>query len=339
MEVRVLGKSQKRIRIVVWFFRILVGTLFLLSGLIKVNDIYGFSYKLEEYFHVFESHFGFPADIFLPYTLLIAAIIAVVETVLALNLLTGIFRHFTTTLLLIMILFFTSLTGYSAITKSVQDCGCFGEVLKLTPWQSFVKDIILTLLIGTLYVYRDDIVPLVRSFQVEILLFFLFTGGVAYATYYAYAHLPFIDFLPYHEGANLQYALTHTTPEGELIAKDYIPGTCQIDERKEDVVIFVFHDLKDLDSNQVHSVLQLANKLESAGIKQKAFTASLSKTIEQWERTNRPPFCISPQDHTVLRSMIRSNPGILLISKGIIIKKWHYNDLPSVEEILSLLRH
>ncbi len=123
----------------VQFSRIIVGLLFIISGLIKLNDPIGFSYKLGEYFG--ETVLNLP--IFIPYSLAIAVFLVISETVLGFMLLIGFKPRFTIWSLLLMIVFFTFLTFYSAYFHKVTDCGCFGDFIKLKPFTSFLKDVFL----------------------------------------------------------------------------------------------------------------------------------------------------------------------------------------------------
>ncbi|MFN0032661.1 MAG: DoxX family protein [Flavobacteriales bacterium] len=141
--------------------RILVGSLFIVSGLIKVNDVIGFGYKLEEYFA--ESALNFPAMV--PYVVPIAIFIVVGEVLLGVALLLGAWPKLTTGLILFMTVFFLWLTNYTAscieareafkptaeITEftatCVETCGCFGDAIPLKPRQSFWKDVILLLFV------------------------------------------------------------------------------------------------------------------------------------------------------------------------------------------------
>ncbi len=133
--------------------RLLVGTLFFVSGMIKANDPLGFSYKLHDYFA--QDVLNLP--IFDPWALEIAVIVTVVEIVLGIAILVGIKARLVSWLLLLMIVFFTFLTFYSAYFNKVTDCGCFGDALKFTPWQSFTKDIVLLALILIIFIERKEI--------------------------------------------------------------------------------------------------------------------------------------------------------------------------------------
>ena len=139
--------------------RFLVGGLLIVSGVIKANDAIGFSYKLDEYFT--EGVLGF--EFLQPYTLLLAGFICVLEIVLGVALIFGLKAKLTTSLNLLMMLFFTFLTFYSAYFNKVTDCGCFGDALKLTPWQSFWKDVVLLFLSLPLFIYRNGIKPIPNS--------------------------------------------------------------------------------------------------------------------------------------------------------------------------------
>lgn len=181
------------------FSRIFVGILFIISGLIKLNDPIGFSYKLTEYFS--EPVFNMP--FFVPFSLALALFLVSLEIVLGVMLLIGYKSNFTIGSLLILIVLFTFLTFYSAYFDVVKDCGCFGDALKLTPWQSFTKDIVLLFFILILFKFKNLIKPLfansIQNIIFLISIFFCFVLG-----YYVMHHLPIKDFRPYAVGNNIQ---------------------------------------------------------------------------------------------------------------------------------------
>jgi len=142
--------------IITQFSRIFVGILFIISGLIKLNDPVGFSYKLAEYFS--ETVFNIP--FLVPYTLALALFLVILEVVLGVMLLIGYKTKFTIWSLLLLIVFFTFLTFYSAYFDVVKDCGCFGDALKLTPWESFTKDLVLLVFILILFFNMKLVKPL-----------------------------------------------------------------------------------------------------------------------------------------------------------------------------------
>ena len=181
------------------FSRIFVGILFIISGLIKLNDPIGFSYKLTEYFS--EPVFNMP--FFVPFSLGLALFLVSLEIVLGAMLLIGYKSKFTVWSLLLLIVLFTFLTFYSAYFDVVKDCGCFGDALKLTPWQSFFKDLVLLVLIVILFKYKNLLQPVftntIQNVAVLLSIFFCFILG-----YYVIHHLPIKDFRPYAVGNNIQ---------------------------------------------------------------------------------------------------------------------------------------
>src|SRR5580698_3634400 len=121
--------------------RVFVGVLFIFSGLVKADDPIGFAYKLDEYWDVF--HTQFMSQVSLP----LAMFMIVLELSLGVALLLGFKMKWTSWLLLLLMIFFTFLTGFAAITGSPKECGCFGDAIKMTDWQSFSKDVVLTILV------------------------------------------------------------------------------------------------------------------------------------------------------------------------------------------------
>lgn len=159
--------------------RLLVGSLLIISGVIKANDALGFSYKLIEYFT--EGILGM--EFLQPYTLVMAASICILEILLGVALIFGLKAKLTTTLNVLMMLFFTFLTFYSAYFDKVKDCGCFGDALKLTPWESFTKDVVLLFFSLILFLLRKQIFPNKKREDLKyiapsLILIALFSVGV-----------------------------------------------------------------------------------------------------------------------------------------------------------------
>lgn len=188
-----------------WACRIFVGILFIFSGLIKINDPLGFSYKLQEYFAVF--HITFLDGL----ALFIAIVLCVFEISLGFALLIGVRPVKVGWGLLLLTIFFGFLTFYSAVFKVVQTCGCFGDAIPLTPWQSFSKDMFLLALVIILFKNRRKIKPAFAAKTGDRLL--LGAVIVSFAVgLYTYNFLPVIDFLAYKVGANIPEEMT--TPPG-----------------------------------------------------------------------------------------------------------------------------
>jgi uncharacterized membrane protein YphA (DoxX/SURF4 family)/peroxiredoxin len=188
--------------IITQFSRIFVGLLFIISGLIKLNDPVGFSYKLDEYFS--EPVFNMP--FLVPLTLGLALFLVIVEVVLGVMLLIGYKSKLTIWSLLLMIGFFTFLTFYSAYFDVVKDCGCFGDALHLTPWQSFTKDIVLLFFILILFINKDLVKPLFKN-AVQNMITYASIILCMFMAVWVLNHLPIIDFRAYKVGANIQKGL------------------------------------------------------------------------------------------------------------------------------------
>jgi len=181
--------------------RVVVGLLFIFSGIIKLNDPIGTQYKLEEYFEVFATDLPAFHDFFMalvPLALYFSVFLCTAEVVLGIALLVAYKPRTISWLLLAIIVFFTFLTFYSAYFNKVTDCGCFGAAIKLTPWTSFGKDIFLLILILVIVYYRKKF----KSYPTGIIVVIstLVSLGVAV---YALRHLPIVDLLPYRVGASI----------------------------------------------------------------------------------------------------------------------------------------
>uniref|UniRef100_UPI00404AF91C BT_3928 family protein n=1 Tax=Flavobacterium sp. TaxID=239 RepID=UPI00404AF91C len=186
-------------KIITHIVRFLVGALFIISGLIKLNDPIGFSFKLEEYFEANVLDIPF----LVPFALQVALFVVIVEVILGVTLLIGFLKKTTLWSLLLMIVFFTFLTFYSAYFNKVTDCGCFGDALKLTPWESFTKDIVLLLLIIWLFINQKFIKP-IFSTKINGLVTIISLVLCVYMGYYVLNHLPLKDFRAYKVGSNIE---------------------------------------------------------------------------------------------------------------------------------------
>ena len=183
--------------------RIFVGLVFIASGFVKAVDVIGFSFKMEEYFSPSVFNISFLENFALP----LAIFVVVFELILGLMLVLKIRIKWTLSFLILLCIFFAFLTFYSAYFKVVTDCGCFGDAIKFTPWQSFSKDIFLLILLFILYfLYRKEFTTETvktlkwTSFGVMFLLFTLII-------YFGVRHEPLIDFRDYKIGTDLKAEL------------------------------------------------------------------------------------------------------------------------------------
>lgn len=358
------------------FSRIFVGVLFIISGLIKLNDPVGFSYKLAEYFS--EPVFNMP---FLePLALCLAIILVILEVVLGVMLLVGYKSRITIWSLLILIVFFTFLTFYSAYFDVVKDCGCFGDALHLTPWQSFTKDIVLLFFILILFFNQKLIRPLFATPKTN---FAVYVSVVlcAFMAVWVLNHNPIKDFRPYKVGTNIEKGMEipegapksvvemifiykvngvdkefsekdlMNIPEGatfvdrkdKVITEGYAPPIHDFTMTKDDsdykeellkepkLLIFVTYDLKLSEPTGMEKLEKLNQEAKAKGYKVIAMTASgadeIAKAKKQYGLNVDFYFC----DATALKTIERANPSIVVLHKGTIIQKVHYNDIADLK--------
>lgn len=221
------------IKILLYFSRFFVGILFIFSGLIKGNDPLGFSYKLEEYFEKFseilkEENLIFVSgimDFFANFSLSLAIIIVIAEIALGVLLITGSYIKKVAWLSLLLIVFFTFLTFVSWKFELVKSCGCFGDAIPLTPYQSFIKDLILLIFIVFIFINRKNIEPLLDK-NYNLIALFCSVGVSFIFTWYCYQHLPVKDFLAYAKGKRLlpQMEVVKGNPLTLYVFKDKSTG-------------------------------------------------------------------------------------------------------------------
>lgn len=369
----------------VTFCRIFVGILFIISGLIKANDPVGFSIKLEEYFTVFEMEF------FVPFALALSVFITVFEIICGVATLIGSRMKLFSWLLLLMIIFFTFLTFYSAYFNKVTDCGCFGDAIKLTPWQSFTKDVILVIFILPIFLYRNKILPLFNA-KTDNIILIVSTIVSTWFNLNCINHLPAIDFRAYKIGTDILKGME--IPEGaptdsfeiklvyknlktgqskefsqqeymtqkiwedsatwkyentltKLVRKGYEPpihGFKIEDENGEDrtlsilqksgyKVFLIAHNLLKSNIEVQPQVNELQQYCEKNNIPFIAITNTVGAEKEKFRHENQNMFPYYNCDETALKTMIRSNPGIILLKDAKVIDMWHYNDIPSGDEL------
>ncbi len=354
------------------FSRIFVGVLFIFSGLVKINDPVGTQIKMEEYFTVFADSFASFFALLVPYALPIAMFLIVLELVLGVAVLLQYRMKLTASVLLALMIFFTLLTFYSAYTGKVTDCGCFGDAIPLTPWESFFKDVILMVFVLHLFWHRKRLGPLVSASMGTTLVGLTVIIGTGIG-WYAIAHLPYIDFRPYKVGNSIpenmlpaeepiiEYVFTRdgeevtsqkwlTEEEGYEYLESYtvneeestpkITDYQVVDPDGNDMtemtfqgtrLVYVFYSVEKADTDSMEEMASLANAAQ--GMDVMAFTASSGDAFENFRHEYQLGIPYYFVDGTVLKAMIRSNPGIILLHNGVVLGKWHNNDVPTIEEI------
>jgi len=212
---------KKALLIIRW----VVGLLFIFSGLIKVNDPLGLSFKMQEFFEVW----GVP--FFNKFTLGISIIMNMLEVGCGVALLIGFRIKMTIRFLLLLIIFFTFLTGYAVLSGKIKTCGCLGDCLPLKAGMSFTKDLVLLVLIVLLTIFEKDVKPVFSTvITSSILMLTLVACVLVQDTVINY--LPYIDCLPFKVGNNILEQMKKPkdyVPDSTVITYQYKKGDKQIE--------------------------------------------------------------------------------------------------------------
>lgn len=357
-------------KILVAISRVFVGVLFIISGLIKLNDPLGFSYKLQEYFSADVLNIPFLE----PYALAISVFVVVFEVVLGVFLLIGYKPKFTVWSLLLMIVFFTFLTFYSAYFDKVKDCGCFGDALKLTPWESFTKDVILLVFVLILFVGVRYIKPIFNSFITTLIALLSFILCLWFG-YHVLMHLPSKDFRAYKIGDNLIENMTipddapkaiqeftwtfnvngeeqrfvtngsYPSVDGEyigvetkVIKEGYEPPildfSIETEEgdvteeilQKDNLIMIVSYNLETAEKDGLQKIKALSDEAIKKGYHVIGISSSGADTKQRIKDEYKLNFDFYLCDEKALKTVVRSNPGVLEIDKGTVMQKFHWND-------------
>ncbi|MER2997224.1 BT_3928 family protein [Pontibacter populi] len=357
------------------FFWLFVGVLFIFSGLIKINDPVGTAIKLEEYFEVFSTDIAPFFNALKPAALFLSIFLSALEIVLGVALLVRWKLKEVLWLLLAMIVFFTFLTFYSAYFNKVTDCGCFGDAIKLTPWESFTKDIVLLVMIIVLLMTQRYLQPFISSKVGATItaLTAILSVGIGW---YAYENLPYIDFRAYKIGNNIpalmkpsaplkyKYIMTKGSEEQEfteyptdttwvfkeMVAinpedgpkiTDFNVWNDQGDHTQEILtgtkLVVVVHNVGKADTGNFERINALVAEAEKQGITPIVITSSSGQEFEQFRHEVNLAAPYYYGDHTVLKTIIRSNPGIWLLKDGTTKGLWHHNNTPTIDEVKEAL--
>lgn len=191
-------------KFILWVLRIVVGALFIFSGLVKANDPLGLSYKMNEFFEVWGTTWA------MEYSLALSVAMIGFEIIAGVGLLLGAAFRLFSFLLLLLTAFFTFLTAYVYLTDKIKECGCFGDCIKISNAETFWKDVILLVLVIILFAFRKRIKPVFSGYPTTALM--ILTAFFAFfIQWWTLEHLPFYDCLPYKVGTNI-YQKTQIPP-------------------------------------------------------------------------------------------------------------------------------
>jgi len=362
------------------FSRIFLAAVFIFSGFVKGVDPLGTTYKFADYFNAF--HLGFLSPLSFPLAILLNG----AEFLMGVALLANLRTKFMSWLVLGFMLFFTVLTFILAIYNPVTDCGCFGDALVLTNWQTFWKNVLIIIFVVFLFINRNKLIASYKALTEWLLI-----AGIALVfvifSYFNYNHLPIMDFRPYAIGTNIpeKMLVPEDAPQDVyktvFFYKEINTGSIkEFDENNypwEDTLNweFVSYDTKllskgyeppihnfsitSLDNQDItdsvlmdkgYSFLLISHKMEkadtnalkfanvyfsmvndSSNFKFYCLTASPTANIISLKKKLKLEYPVFTCDEITLKTIIRSNPGLVLIKDGVVVGNWHYNDFPSVD--------
>jgi uncharacterized membrane protein YphA (DoxX/SURF4 family) len=368
-------------RFLLWGSRILFGLVFIFSGFVKLIDPLGSAYKFQDYFLAFDAPWLFPTA--LPLSILMSSF----EMLIGVAVLFGLKMRYSAWGALIFMGFFTPLTLYIALTDPVPDCGCFGDAIIISNWDTFYKNIFILAAAILLFIYRKQI----KSLWSETKDWYLIGTTAILAvglSLYCLAYLPIIDFRPWKVGNDIREKLTPTEEVAdtylifenqetgetrEYPASDYPwddPAWTAIwkykDQRREIIQPFIeapitnffIEDEYGFDLTEsilfeeeyqfivvaynlettrakafVRKITPLALQAETQGYPLFALTAASLEKIDAFRHTHQTPFPFYQSDAIALKTIIRSNPGLLLLKDGVVVAKWPHRRIPTFDQI------
>lgn len=380
--------------------QVIVGLLFIVSGLVKANDPIGLSYKMQEFFELWSESFtqgSFVSNILAAMhgtSLVLSIAMITLEILAGVALLLGWQKRAVLRLLLVLIVFFTFLTGYAFLSGKFTNCGCFGDCLPITPLTSFVKDLLLLALIVFLIAGQRYIQPVLstKAHVIALITTLLFSLGLQW---YALNYLPIADCLPFKSGNYLpaqmkpppgavpdSFAIRFLYEKGGKqyeFAPENLPAdfdTYKFIDRKQTLVrkgnadapikgFTLTNDTRDdmtgntinyadtvlaqprallvfaLNFNQVDWIIEakavIANAVNT-GIPVYVISSNYQEAQKAFARANVHSVQFYNTDFTVVRTVARTNPTILLLEKGSVEKKWSRNKMAEASAYLINLK-
>ena len=311
--------------------RLLLAAVFILSGFVKAVDPLGTLYKMQDYLLAMDLG-GWLPDLAL---LAFAVGLSALEFCLGIFMLFAIRRRLTSRTMVIVLAIMTSLTLWLALTDPISDCGCFGDALVLTNWQTFWKNIILLTAALVVEKWPFGMIRFISKSNQWIvinysLLFILIISG------WSLYDRPQFDFRPYHEGTDLREGWNlmmegNESPYADFFIEKADDGediTEQVLNNEGYTFLLIAPWLEKADDSQLDLINQVYEYAEDNDYLFYCLTASGESGISLWRDITGADYPFCQTDGTVLKTMIRSNPGLLLLKDGKVIRKWSHNRLP-----------
>lgn len=360
------------------FSRIFVGLVFIFSGFVKGVDPLGTAYRIEDYFIAYGTVWAIPFALFLSIAL------STLEFVLGIALILNLRLKTLSWILLPLMIFFTGLTLYDAIYTPVPDCGCFGDAVKLTNWQTFYKNVVLIVFVYIIFKQRKKFKNPIQ-FRPQNIFVAIFVIAFACFSFYQYNHLPLIDYRQWKIGNDMTddsvgeekvfliYKNKATNEEKEFLSPNYpwndsvwmsewefVDQRIDISEKAQSIdliinthegdnvtheiienpdyqFLFVAWDIKKASDISFEKINIINQYCEDKGISLLGLSASLTENVEKVKAKHSIDFDFFVADDIALKTMIRANPGLILLKQGKVLNKWHYHDFPDISDLQKYL--
>ena len=322
--------------------RLVLAVVFVLSGFVKAVDPLGTQYKIADYLEAMGLSGLMPDFMTLSASILLSAI----EFGIGICLLFAIRRRFTSRVVLLFMLVMTPFTLWIALTDPVSDCGCFGDAVVLTNWQTLLKNVVLLAMAVVVWRWPLEMVRFVSKSNQWIVVnysavFILFFSG------WSLYDRPYFDFRPYHVGTDLRRGWNEMMEGNESPYTDFFIErvddgediTEQLLNRKGYAFLLVSPYLEQADDSQLDLINQLYEYAEDYDYPFYCLTSSGERGINRWRDMTGAEYPFCQTDGTTLKTVVRSNPGVLLLKDGVIIRKWSHNRLPDEYELTDRLEN
>lgn len=318
-------------KLLIQLIRILVGGLFVFSGFVKLVDPIGSQYKFQEYF----SESVLNIEFLIPYALPFAILLIIAEILLGVMILIGYKPTLTVWSLFVLTLIFLFLTWYSAYYNKVTDCGCFGDAIKLTPWETFYKNVLLIGFILVLLLKIKMIQPIFKGNLPKVITF-LSLASFLFIVQHVLSHLPLIDFRAYAIGKNLQEGMKYPADGSIAPVHDFVLEDAQADLapellQEEKLLLVIVYNLEKSEVNGFPEIKEMTTKAIKKGYTVYGVSASFSDELTLVKEKYSLPFEFLFCDETTLKTMIRANPGVMILDKGTVVEKKHWVDIDQIK--------
>ncbi len=323
--------------------RLVLALTFIFSGFVKAVDPLGTQYKIHDYL----TAWGIAKMVPDFTTLASSVLLAATEFFLGICLLFAIRRRIVSKLVLLVMAVMTPLTLWLAISDPISDCGCFGDALVLTNWQTLLKNVVLLCAAIVVWKWPLEQPRLISQANQWIVMNYSLVFILLFISAKSLYTLPQFDFRPYHIGADIREGWNKMmegsdSPYTEFFiegAEDGEDLTEQILNDKGYTFLLIAPHLEQADDSRLDEINQMYEYSLDNGYPFYCLTASGEKAMENWRDLTGAEYPFCHTDDITLKTIIRSNPGLVLMKDGKVIRKWSHNNLPGEEELTRKLEN